>query len=95
MPAASRVADADHADRISQELDVRKVLASVPEEFRAVLVLHDMQDLPLEEVAAILELPIGTVKSRCHRARLALGRALEGEREHAGGSGASEGASER
>jgi RNA polymerase sigma-70 factor (ECF subfamily) len=95
MPAASRVADADHADRVSQELDVRGALASVPEEFRAVLVLHDMQDLPLEEVATILGLPIGTVKSRCHRARVALGRTLEGTRERASGSGASEGASER
>ncbi|MDP9296944.1 MAG: sigma-70 family RNA polymerase sigma factor, partial [Actinomycetota bacterium] len=93
--ATTRGAAVDHADRIAEELDVREALAFVPEDFRAVLVLHDMQDLPLEEVAAILDVPLGTVKSRCHRARVALGRALSGERERISGSGASEGATDR
>jgi RNA polymerase sigma-70 factor (ECF subfamily) len=80
-PLASDVDDP--AGRVAQELDVREALARVPEEYRAVLVLRDMEDLPIEEVAAILGVPLGTVKSRCHRARVALGRILTGEPEAA------------
>jgi RNA polymerase sigma-70 factor (ECF subfamily) len=53
----------------------------IPPEFRAVLVLHDVQDLPYEEIAAALEIPLGTVKSRLHRGRVALGEALSGTPE--------------
>ncbi|MFL5767460.1 MAG: sigma-70 family RNA polymerase sigma factor [Actinomycetota bacterium] len=87
--AASHIEDP--AGRVAERLEVRDALALVPEEFRAVLVLRDMEDLPVEEVAEILGLPVGTVKSRCHRARVALGRILAGETERAGTSEASEG----
>ena len=40
------------------------------------MILHDVQDLPQEEVAAILGIPVGTVKSRLHRGRVALAKAL-------------------
>ena len=92
--AGAAMSQADHAGPVAEELDVREALSQVPLEFRAVLVLHDMQDLPLEEVASILELPLGTVKSRCHRARVALGRVLSGEGERVSGPGASEGTTE-
>jgi len=41
-----------------------------------VLVLADVQDLPYDEIARVLEIPVGTVKSRVFRGRAALGRAL-------------------
>jgi RNA polymerase sigma-70 factor, ECF subfamily len=91
----TRGAALDHTNRIVEELDVREALGFVSEDFRAVLVLHDMQDLPLEEVAAILDLPLGTVKSRCHRARVALGRVLAEGRERVSGSETSEEATDR
>lgn len=69
----------DHAEKVAAAADVQRALQSVPEEFRAVLVLHELQDLPVERVAEILEVPVGTVKSRLHRGRVALGRALAGE----------------
>lgn len=47
-------------------------LERVPEVYRTVLVLADMQGLSYEEVAAIVEAPIGTVKSRLNRGRDAL-----------------------
>lgn len=48
---------------------VRAALAELPEEFRTVLVLKEIEDLKYEEIAEILGCPIGTVRSRIHRAR--------------------------
>jgi len=49
-----------------------KALASLPEEYRAVLILRDIQRLSNKEVSEILKLSIPAVKSRLHRARLFL-----------------------
>jgi len=81
----------DHADEAALSIDVRRALLEVPEDFRAVMILHDVQDLPQEEVAAILGIPVGTVKSRLHRGRVALARALQIERERGGARGPSDG----
>jgi len=54
-------------------------------DMRAVLVLRDMQDLEYQSIAHSLEVPIGTVKSRLFRARLALRTAVEVELGHSGG----------
>jgi RNA polymerase sigma-70 factor (ECF subfamily) len=43
---------------------------------RELIILKEMQDLPLEEIAELLQVPLGTVKSRASRARLELARAL-------------------
>jgi len=69
----------DHAEETTISLDVQRALLQVPLEFRAPIVLHDIHDLAYEEVGEILGIPIGTVKSRIHRGRLALAKAL-GER---------------
>lgn len=69
----------DHADEVAGTLDVARALATVPEEFRAALVLHDVQDVPVQEVAEILGVAVGTVKSRLHRGRVALARGLRAE----------------
>jgi RNA polymerase sigma-70 factor (ECF subfamily) len=66
----------DHADEVVGTIDVAAALARVPEEFRAALVLADVEDLPYDEIASILGVAIGTVKSRVHRGRAALGREL-------------------
>jgi RNA polymerase sigma-70 factor (ECF subfamily) len=48
----------------------------VPEDFRVAIVLADVHDLPYDEIAKVLDLPVGTVKSRVHRGRIALAKAL-------------------
>ena len=67
---------ADHADATAGSIDVGRALQRIPDEYRIVLVLADVQDLPYEEIARTLDVPIGTVKSRVHRGRLALARAM-------------------
>jgi RNA polymerase sigma-70 factor (ECF subfamily) len=51
---------------------VRRALADLSEEFRTVLVLKEMEDLKYEEIAEIVGCPVGTVRSRIHRARAEL-----------------------
>jgi RNA polymerase sigma-70 factor (ECF subfamily) len=53
-------------------VDVSRALATLPLSQREVVVLHHLLDLPVEQVAAELGVPIGTVKSRLARARSAL-----------------------
>ena len=48
---------------------VNEGLSQLPEEMRAMIVLRDVRGLSYEEVAAVLDLPLGTVKSRISRAR--------------------------
>ena len=65
-------------DRVVQRLsqnDVVGALAEVPHDFRDVLVLVDIGDFSYADTAQILDIPIGTVMSRLHRAR----RILKGE----------------
>jgi len=67
---------ADHADGVVGRTDVERALAKVPVEYRVVLVLHEVQDLAYEDIARVLDIPVGTVKSRLHRGRIALAKAL-------------------
>jgi RNA polymerase sigma-70 factor (ECF subfamily) len=72
--SAIAVADRDSLERGFRRLD--------PEQ-RSIIVLHYYLDLSLPEVAATLRLPVGTVKSRLHRAREALRAALDADaRDH-------------
>jgi RNA polymerase sigma-70 factor (ECF subfamily) len=68
----------DHSDAVASAADVQRALLQIPEEFRAALVMHDVQDVPVQAIADALQIPVGTVKSRLHRGRVALGRALSG-----------------
>ena len=51
---------------------LEQAIDSLPDHYRAVLVLRDVEDLSNEEVAAILAEPVSSVKSRLHRARMVL-----------------------
>jgi RNA polymerase sigma-70 factor (ECF subfamily) len=64
--------------------EVESALHALPESFRAVVLLVDVQELSYEEAAAALNCPVGTVQSRLFRARRLLASAL---RDHARRSG--------
>ncbi len=49
--------------------DISKALESLPEEFRTVVILCDIEGLPYEEIAEFVQCPVGTVRSRLHRGR--------------------------
>lgn len=66
----------EYAMRKEQTEIVLAALAELDEEQRCIVTLRDMQSLGYDEIAEVMDIPIGTVKSRLHRARLALRRRL-------------------
>jgi RNA polymerase sigma-70 factor (ECF subfamily) len=64
----------DREERVAQ---VRAAIANLSEEFRGVLVLREIDGCCYETIAEILDLPVGTVRSRLHRARLELREQLK------------------
>ena len=65
-----------HEDAVGTRLDVDAALRELPEEFRVAVVLRDLCDLDYAEIAEILGVPPGTVRSRIARGRSALARTL-------------------
>jgi RNA polymerase sigma-70 factor (ECF subfamily) len=59
--------------------DLERALQSLPGAFRDAVVLRDVQDLSYAEIAAALDIPVGTVMSRIHRGRALLRAALQGK----------------
>jgi RNA polymerase sigma-70 factor, ECF subfamily len=58
---------------------IDEILRNLPDRFRELLVLREVEGLSYQELADVLEIPIGTVMSRLSRARQAFRRALEGQ----------------
>jgi RNA polymerase sigma-70 factor (ECF subfamily) len=72
LPPSAAAASA--TDKLSDE--VQAALRSLPEDFRAAVVLCDVVGLSYEEIGEALEVPVGTVRSRIHRGRRQLRAAL-------------------
>ncbi|QSP95964.1 sigma-70 family RNA polymerase sigma factor [Marinobacter salinisoli] len=68
----------EHA-RLGPALD--RVLATLPPDQRTLVLLHDVDGWRQEEIADILDIPLGTVKSRLHRCRAALRKKIHRELE--------------
>ena len=73
------VEPADDADDPAESLErkercrqVRHAIGQMPEEYRAVLVLREIDGCCYETIAEVLDLPVGTVRSRLHRGRMQL-----------------------
>ena len=72
------------AERRELHERVAWALAQLDDEFRAAVVLKDVEDLDYAAIAEVLDVPVGTVKSRIHRGRLMLRELLRTERMHVG-----------
>jgi len=73
-------ADVDPAAQLERgelEAALQRAITELPEERRIVVVLRDLEGLPYDEIAEALDLPVNTVRSRLHRARLDLKAKLE------------------
>lgn len=70
----SRVDRQDRLDHTNRLLD--RALTGLTEPQRTAIVLFYQQNLPLEEISKVMEMPAGTVKSHLHRARAALAESL-------------------
>jgi len=75
--ASSHAGPADELERSELEAALHRAIAELPEDRRIVVVLRDLQGLAYDEIAAALELELGTVRSRLHRARTDLKAKLE------------------
>jgi RNA polymerase sigma-70 factor (ECF subfamily) len=70
-------------DLVEQEVTQERLLRAwerLGQEHRVVLAMHDIEDYTLPELAQIMEIPLGTLKSRLHRARARLRELLAAER---------------
>ena len=76
-PADPRVGPVHELEREERARQVRQALAVLSEEHRVVLVLREIDGCCYETIAEVLDLPIGTVRSRLHRARLQLREQLK------------------
>lgn len=78
VPEAPDLNDPDPEGRFFSDLiddEVLAALEALPDDFREVIILGDLEGLPYAEVAEALDIPVGTVKSRIFRAR----RILQGQ----------------
>lgn len=86
-PQPDELADQKRMRRILDD-----VLAALPDDLRAVFVLHELEEMAMQEIAGVLELPLGTVASRLRRAREEFERLLA---RHAKAAGSMRGGSKR
>jgi RNA polymerase sigma-70 factor (ECF subfamily) len=64
-------------DGTLERRDLETLLRALPENFRTAVILRDLEELSYEEIAGVLEVPIGTVMSRIHRGRALIRAALQ------------------
>ena len=80
LPDRKRPVDEEVAGKMTVEA-VREAMANLPDEFREVIILREIEELSYEEIVQVLGVPLGTVKSRVNRAR---GRLKEMLRDYVG-----------
>ena len=66
------------------EKNVKRALAALPDDFKTIIILRDIQELSYDEISKIVDVPLGTVKSRINRGRVKLQQLLKkkGERPY-------------
>jgi len=76
-PVSHHAGPAGRMEREERVVQVQRALATLSDEHRSVLVLREMEGCDYETIAAMLDLPVGTVRSRLHRARMQLREELK------------------
>ncbi|MBM7578495.1 RNA polymerase sigma factor SigW [Jeotgalibacillus terrae] len=66
----------EEVESMELQESIQKEISRLPDKYRSVIVLKYIEELSLKEISEILELPIGTVKTRIHRGREALRKQL-------------------
>ncbi|KPL57756.1 RNA polymerase sigma factor SigW [Rossellomorea vietnamensis] len=66
----------DEVENMELQETIQIEISKLPEKYRSVIVLKYIEELPLQEISEILDLPLGTVKTRVHRGREALRKQL-------------------
>jgi RNA polymerase sigma-70 factor, ECF subfamily len=59
----------DEVERMELQQRIHYEIGRLPDKYRSVIILRYIEELPLQEIGDILELPLGTVKTRVHRGR--------------------------
>ena len=59
------------------EKNVQRALVELPDDFKTIIILRDIQELSYDEISKIVEVPLGTVKSRINRGRVKLQELLK------------------
>lgn len=71
LPDISKSPETKANSNVTEKI-IHNAISKLPPKFRQVIVLRDVQEFSYEEIASILKVPLGTVKSRVNRARLRL-----------------------
>jgi len=71
LPASDKTPEEDAESHFTEKI-IQAAIQELPEKFRTVVILRDIQELSYDEISMILGVPLGTVKSRVNRARLKL-----------------------
>ncbi len=79
-PMPEQLPDIPEADK-SAEVELRLVIERLEPKLRVVIILHYLEGFSLQEMAEILQVPVGTIKFRLHQARKALRVELDDGRE--------------
>jgi RNA polymerase sigma-70 factor (ECF subfamily) len=91
LPSGRELSAERHVEQAELRVVLARALKDLDPQMRAILVLRDLQELDYQQIGDILDVPIGTVKSRLFRARAALRAAAERELDEDGGFGATAG----
>ncbi|MDD9267059.1 RNA polymerase sigma factor SigW [Paenibacillus sp. GCM10023248] len=62
---------------------IRRAIATLPEKYKSIVVLRYLQDMSLQEISEVLDMPVTTIKTRVHRGREYLRKRLEQEEQDA------------
>ena len=70
--ASDTILPEDEVESIELQETIQREITKLPEKYRSVIVLKYIEELSLNEISEILDIPLGTVKTRIHRGREAL-----------------------